>query len=53
MLGCAVLLWVGYNMIVARQAEFTGISSLGQFAIPVLLVILGWRWIRKPLAGPD
>ena len=47
--GIAILAWLAYNLLVRRQPQFTGIQSFGQLVLPVLLIIFGYRWLRRPL----
>ena len=47
--GLAILAWVGYNLV-DPDPVFTGIKSLGQLVLPVILVFVGWRWLAQPLA---
>ena len=47
--GIAVLAWLAYNLFVQRQPQFTGLQSFGQLVLPVLLIIFGYRWLRRPL----
>ena len=49
--GIAILAWIAYNLFVERQPQFTGIQSLGQLILPVLLIIFGYRWLRRPLGS--
>ena len=41
--GLGILVWVGYNLLVQRQPEFTGFRSV---ALPMAMVALGWKWLR-------
>ena len=50
--GLAVLGWLAYNLLIERQPEFTGVWSWQQVLVPVLLVVYGYRWARRPLAPP-
>jgi hypothetical protein len=52
LIGVALVVWVVYNIFVERQAAFTGIHSVFQLAIPLLLIAVGLRWARNPL-GPS
>lgn len=47
--GIAILAWVAYNLFVERQPQFTSIQSFGQLILPVLLIVFGYRWLRRPL----
>lgn len=51
--GVAILVWVAYNVFIERQRQFTGVKSLSQLAVPVLLISFGWRWLRRPLESSD
>jgi hypothetical protein len=50
--GLAILAWVAYNVLIERQPEFTGIRFGGQLLTPVLLVVFGYRWVRRPTSPP-
>jgi len=50
LVGIAIFAWLGYNLLIARQRQFTGISSSWQLLPPLGLVLLGWKWLRTPLA---
>jgi hypothetical protein len=47
--GVAILAWLAYNLFVQRQPQFTGVQTLGQLILPFLLIIFGYRWLRRPL----
>ena len=49
-MGLAIIAWVGYNLLVSRQEAFTGTTSFAQLVPPIVLAVLGWRWLRRPLA---
>ena len=51
--GIAVLAWVAYSLFIQRQPQFTSVKSIGQVVMPFLLIVFGYRWMRRPLAGPD
>jgi hypothetical protein len=51
--GVAILAWVGYNVFIERQREFTGVKSYSQLALPVLLISFGWSWLRRPLESSE
>jgi hypothetical protein len=50
--GLVILGWLGYNLVIERQPEFTGVWTPGQLLLPVYLVVFGYRWVRRPLAPP-
>lgn len=50
-IGIAIITWVACKLVVARQPEFTGVRSAVQLVLPALLILLGWRWLKSPLAG--
>ena len=52
-IGVSILIWVAINMIGERQPEFTGVRSVSQLALPIALIVFGYRWLRRPLAGSD
>lgn len=49
-IGVAIVAWVVYNLLVARQSEFTGVLSPLQLVVPILLIGFGWRCLRAPLS---
>jgi hypothetical protein len=53
MSGVSILVWLAYNVFIERQREFTGVKSYGQLALPVLLILFGWRWLRRPLESSE
>lgn len=47
--GAAIIGWVLYNVLVERQAEYTGpgfIVGLGSFGVSVPLLLYGWTTLR-------
>jgi hypothetical protein len=50
--GLAAIGWLAYNLFIDRQAQFTGVRSLGQLVLPFLLIAYGYRWMRHPLEVP-
>ena len=52
-IGAVIVAWVSYNLLIARQPEFTGVRSLAQLAVPILLIVFGWRWMKNPLASDE
>ena len=48
--GATILAWVGYNLLISRHPVFTGVKSLGQLVLPLVLVVAGLRWMRRPLS---
>jgi|SRR6185369_7866787 uncharacterized membrane protein len=53
-IGVAIVAWLVYNIFVGRQAQFTGVRSDFQLAVPILLIIFGWRWLKRrsrPIGG--
>ena len=53
LIGLAIILWIAYNLFIEKQPEFTTPEAGGMLLIPVLLIGLGWRWLKKPLASPE
>ena len=48
-MGLSILAWVGYNIFFERLSQFPGIKSYGQLVLPVLLVFVGYRWLKRPV----
>lgn len=49
LMGSAILLWVGYNLLIERQKEFTrGLLPIG---VGGAMVYVGVMWIRGKQAG--
>ena len=51
--GAAILLWLAYNIFIDRQPQFTGVRTIGQLTLPIILIIFGYRLVRRPLARAD
>ena len=51
--GIAILAWLAYNLFVQHGPQFTGVRSIGQLVTPFLLIFFGYRWMWRPLAGPN
>ena|SRR5436309_49833 len=51
--GVAILLWLAYNIFIERQPQFTGPQTIGQIILPIVLILFGYRWMRRPLARAD
>jgi len=48
--GVAILLWLAYNIFIERQPQFTGLQSIRQVILPIVLILFGYRLVRRPLA---
>jgi UDP-N-acetylmuramyl pentapeptide phosphotransferase/UDP-N-acetylglucosamine-1-phosphate transferase len=48
LIGVSIALWVAYNLLVERQPQFQGGTGLGAYLVPVALILVGWRWLRRP-----
>jgi hypothetical protein len=49
LMGSAILLWMGYNLLIECQKEFTG--ELLLIGTGCLMVYVGVMWIRDKQAG--
>ncbi len=50
--GVGTLVWLGYNVLIERQPQFTGVQTVEQLLLPFTLIGFGYRWMRRPL-GPS
>ena len=53
LIGSGIGVWLFYNMVIERQAEFTGISNVGQVFMPFVMVGWGIYWLRKGLKSSN
>jgi len=53
LIGFGIAVWLFYNLLIERQAEFTGIWSLGQFFMPFVMIGWGIYWLRKGLKSSN
>jgi hypothetical protein len=54
--GAGIIGWVLYNVLIERQAEYTGpsfIVGLGSFGISVPLLFYGWATLRSAVRRPN
>ena len=53
LIGSGIAVWLFYNLLIERQAQFTGIWSAGQVFMPLLMIGCGINWLRKGLKSSD
>ena len=51
LMGCAILLWVGYNLLIERQPEAQGRNPLPAIAVSAAMIWVGIMWVRGEQAG--
>src|SRR2546421_13089116 len=51
--GVAILLWLAYNIFIDREPQFTGVQTIGQIILPSVLILFGYRLMRRPLARAE
>jgi len=53
LIGSGIAVWLFYNLLIERQAEFTGIWSLRQLFMPFVMIGFGIYWLRKGLKSSN
>ena len=48
--GVGTFVWLGYNVLIERQPQFTGVQTVEQLLLPFTLIGFGYRWMRRPLS---
>ena len=49
-IGLGIIGWVLFNVFIERQPSYTGDTWLPSIGVGPLLVIFGWRQLRRPLS---
>jgi hypothetical protein len=50
-MGCAILLWVGYNLLIERQPEAQGRNPLPAIGVSIAMIWVGIMWVRGKQVG--
>lgn len=50
-IGLALIGWVLFNVFIERQPSYTGDAVWPSFGVGPLLIIFGWRQLRRPFTG--
>jgi hypothetical protein len=53
LIGSGIAVWLFYNLLIERQAEFTDIWDLRQLFVPFVMIGWGIYWLRKGLRSPN
>jgi hypothetical protein len=49
-IGLAIVGWVLFNEFIERQPSYTGNALLPSLGVGPLLILFGWRQLRRPLS---
>ena len=51
LMGSALVIWVGYNLLIERQPETQGKNPLAALGVGVAMIVVGAKWVRGDQAG--